>query len=82
MIDDIVDNLDIQVGGLTIDKNTKNYDECFIEDLVVEPFQLSDYKEMYPNKNFNAKKVDGVQTVHRGSRLFKKQDSDIILNYK
>lgn len=82
MIDDIIANLEIQLGGLTMDKNTKYYEECFIEDLVVEPFQLSDYSEMYPNENFNAKMVNGVQTVHRGSRFFAKEDTDKVLNYK
>lgn len=82
MIDDIIKNLDIQVGGLVIDKKSKYYEECFIEDLVVEPFQLSNYKEMYPDKNFNAKMINGVQTVHRGSRLFKKDDADKAINYK
>ena len=82
MIDDIIDNTEIQLGGLTVDKNSKFYEECFIEDLVVEPFQLSNYKEMYPDKNFNAKMVNGVQTVHRGPRFFKKDDSDKALNYK
>ncbi len=82
MIDDIIDNMEIKLGGLKLDKNTKYYDECFIEDLVVEPFQLSNYKEMYPDKNFNAKMVNGVQTVHRGPRLFKKEDTDEPINYK
>lgn len=82
MIDDIIDNIEIQLGGLTFDNNTKYYEECFIEDLVVEPFQLSKYKEMYPDKNFNAKKVNGVQTVHRGPRFFTKEDTDKALNYK
>jgi len=82
MIDDIIENVSIEVGGLTLDKNTKFYEECFIEEMVVEPFQLSNYREMYPKKNFNAKMVDGVQTVHRGPRLFKKKESDKVINYK
>jgi len=82
MIDDIIDNMEIKVGGLKIDKSTQYYEECFIEDLVVEPFQLSDYKEMYPNKNFNAKMINGVQTVHRGARFYTKEDTDKALIYK
>lgn len=82
MIDDIIDNTEIKIGGLILDKSTKHYEECFIEDLVVEPFQLSNYKEMYPGKKFNAKIVNGVQTVHRGPQLFKKDDTDKALNYK
>jgi|GEM_PF-2872530 len=82
MIDDIIDNMDIQLGGLKIDKNTKFYEECFIEDLVVEPFRLSNYNEMYPGKNFNAKMTNGVQTVHRGPRFYTKEDTDKALNYK
>lgn len=82
MIDDIIDNLEIKVGGLKLDNNTQYYEECFIEDLVVEPFQLSNYKKMYPNKNFNAKMINGVQTVHRGPRAFKKEDTDEPINYK
>lgn len=82
MIDDIIDNMQIKVGGLILDKSTKYYEECFIEDLVVEPFQLSNYREMYPDKNFNAQMVNGVQTVHRGERSFKKEDTDKAINYK
>jgi hypothetical protein len=82
MINDIIDNMEIKVGGLKIDESTKYYKECFIEDLVVEPFQLSNYKEMYPDKNFYTKMVNGVQTVHRGPKFFHKDDTDKTLNYK
>lgn len=82
MIDDIIDNIEIKLGGLTVDKDSQHYEECFIEDLVVEPFQLSNYKEMYPNKNFKAKKINGIQTVHRGPRFFSKKEIDDAINYK
>ena len=81
MINDIIRYLDIQVGGVTVDKNTKYYDECFTNGSVVEPFKWTKYREMYPDKKIKLEKINGVTIINRGTKLYIQDDEDKVLNY-
>lgn len=81
MIDDVIPRLNIEFGGIGIDTDPTNYDECFLEDMVVEPFKLSEYKEMYPGKKIPVETKDGVNSIYRGPSLFTGDKEEKVLKY-
>jgi len=80
LIDDIIRKAQIEVGGISIDKDSKFYDECLMSGYVLEPFQLSDYKKLYPDGT-KIETIKGLPTVYRGNASFTQEEGEI-LKYK
>ncbi len=80
LIDDIIRKAKIEVGGISTDQDSKFYNECFMSGYVLEPFKLSNYKEMYPD-GIKPETVKGIPTIHRGSASFQPEEEKL-LKYK
>lgn len=81
LIDDIIRKAKIEITGISIDKDSKFYDECLMSGYVLEPFKLSNYKEMYPD-GIKMETVKGIPTIHRGPASFQPEEEGKILKYK
>lgn len=81
MVNDLIENLDIQVGSVAVEKNAKYYDECFIDNAVIQPFQWNSYLDLYPDGKLKMETVDGVTTINRGPNKIKPK-KDKIIKYK
>lgn len=77
LIDDLIRKSKIEVGGIRTDKDSKFYSECLMSGYVLEPFMVSNYKEMYP-EGIKVETVKGIPTIHRGSASFQQSEEEII----
>ncbi len=81
MMDDVFRKLDVKLGGISIEQNSRFYDNCYRGDRVIEPFLTSDYKKMYPD-GVKLEDVDGSPAINRGAKLYVQEDDGKIIQYK
>ena len=80
MFDDLFEKFQVEIGGIELADDATNYNECFANSMVREPFAYSNYKELFPD-GIKVEEIDGKPTVHFGTKLYTRDDDDSIINY-
>ena len=81
MFDDLFDKFKVEVGGIQTDPDPSNYSSCFSNIGVIEPFEYSKYRDLFPD-GIKAEEIDGKPTIHFGTKLYTREEDGEVLQYK
>lgn len=80
-IDNLLNNMEVEVGGATVEQQTANFEDCMHYNARIEPHKAMDYQEAFAEKEWLEKDANGhVSALKLGDTHFEIEYSDEPVN--